>query len=256
MAATVFVNLFWILALATAVWIFSLWKRDASIADPAWGLGFVVIAWLTAMRLPAVEDRGKLLLALTTIWGLRLGGYLLWRNRQHGEDRRYQAMRQHHGKHFWWRSWFTVFGLQAILLWWIAFPLQWGIASSADPLTAVDGIFVALWFWGFAWEAIGDWQLTRFQADSMNRGKVLNTGLWRYTRHPNYYGDFCVWWGIFGLAAMGGAWHTVLSPVTMSLLLLYVSGVRLTEQTIKTRRPEYAEYQRQTNAFFPGPPRK
>lgn len=255
MATVLWINFLAILTLATVVWLLSLWKRDASIADPAWGFGFVAIGCITYFQSPEATDRSRVLLGLTSLWGLRLGGYLLWRNRHHGEDRRYQEMRTHHGPQFWWRSWFTVFGLQAVLLWWIAFPIQRGIYQSAAPLGPLDFFCVSLWLWGFLWETVGDWQLTRFQSDPRNRGQVLSTGLWRYTRHPNYYGDFCVWWGLYGLAAFGGAWTTFLSPLTMSLLLLYVSGVRLTEQTITSRRPEYAEYQRRTNAFFPGPPR-
>lgn len=248
-------NLIWLIGLASLLWLVSIWRRDASIADPAWGTGFVIVAWITWWQTTDHTTRSTLLVVMTTLWGLRLSLFLLIRNRSHGEDRRYREMRNYHGPGFWWRSWFTVFALQALLLWWIAFPIQFGIGSPGPALTAIDWVAIGLWAFGLLWETAADWQLARFQSDPANQGQVLDRGLWRFSRHPNYFGDFCVWWGIFAVAALGGAWFTVLSPIAMSWLLMYVSGVRLTESTIGTRRPRYAEYQRRTNAFFPGPPR-
>lgn len=241
--------------LAVLLWVVSLFRRDASIADPGWGLGFVIAAWLSYGMNAGADGRSLLLAGLTTVWGLRLSLFLAWRNLGHGEDRRYAAMRQHHGRRFWWASLFTVFLLQAIILWFVAWPIQ-AIASmgSTRPLGWLDGWGLVIWIIGFLFEAIGDWQLARFQADPDHRGRVLDRGLWRYTRHPNYFGDCCVWWGIYLIAAAGGAWWTVASPMLMTLLLLKVSGVSLLERTIVERRPEYAEYQARTSAFFPWVP--
>ena len=194
---------------------------------------------------------------LTVLWGLRLSMYLLWRNWGHGEDRRYQAMRAHQGQRFWWLSLLTVFWLQAAILWFVSLPVQvTAVTDDAGPIGWLDAIGGALFLVGFGFETVGDWQLARFKRDPANRGQVMDRGLWRYTRHPNYFGDACVWWGLFLIAACGGAWWTILSPVVMTTLLLKVSGVSLLEKSITERRPEYAAYQARTNAFFPGPPRR
>ena len=237
------------------LWCVSLALRNASIVDPFWGFGFVMVAWMMVWLRDPHAGRSWLLLACTTIWGLRLSLFLLWRNTGHGEDPRYAAMRSYHGEAFWWRSLFTVFWLQGILLWFIAFPVQWGIVPDAVPLDWLDALPLGLWMVGMIFETAGDWQLARFRRDPANRGRVLQSGLWRYTRHPNYFGDFCVWWALYLLAARNGAWGTFLSPLLMSVFLVYVSGVRLTEKTISDRRPEYEQYKRRPNAFFPGPPK-
>lgn len=253
---TLVVSLAVLVAIMTLLWLGSLAKRDASIIDPIWGAGFVLVAWLAWWLNHPVGIRAMLLTMLTTIWGVRLSMFLLWRNWGEGEDRRYQVMRKHHGPRFWWVSLFTVFVLQAILLWFVSMPIQ--IATSLDharPLDWLDGFGVVLWAIGFAFEAIGDWQLARFKADPLNAGRVMDRGLWRFTRHPNYFGDFCVWWGLYLVAAAGGAWMTVLSPLLMSLLLMKVSGAGLLERTISERRPDYVTYIAHTNAFFPGPSR-
>jgi steroid 5-alpha reductase family enzyme len=165
-------------------------------------------------------------------------------------------MRENHGPQFWWVSLFTVFLLQAVILWFVSMPLQVAAVKGAShSLGGLDAAGIVAWCLGFVFESIGDWQLARFKADPASAGKVLDRGLWRYTRHPNYFGDFCVWWGLYAIAAAGGAWWTIGSPLVMSFLLLKVSGVSLLESTIVDRRPEYAEYQARTNAFFPGPPR-
>ncbi len=245
-----------IVAAMILLWLLSLVRRDASIVDPFWGSGFILVALVAASVNFPPSVRTNLLVALTSIWGLRLSLFLLWRNWGHGEDRRYRAMRDHHGPRFWWVSLFTVFMVQAIILWLVSIPIQ-AIASQSDAtrLNWFDGLGVLLWAIGFAFESIGDWQLARFKADPANSGRVMDRGLWRFTRHPNYFGDFCIWWGLYAIAAAGGAWWTIFSPLLMSFLLLRVSGVTLLERTITDRRPEYAEYQSRTNAFFPGPPR-
>jgi steroid 5-alpha reductase family enzyme len=180
------------------------------------------------------------------------------RNLGKGEDFRYQAMRRKHGDRFFVVSLGTVFGLQALLMWVISLPLQIGIAAS-DPgvgVSPLDVVGTVLWAVGLFFEAVGDWQLARFKADPSNQGKVMDRGLWRYTRHPNYFGDFCVWWGLYLIAAAGGAGWTVVGPILMSALLIRYSGAGLLEKTIGTRRPGYDDYARRTNGFFPGPPRK
>jgi steroid 5-alpha reductase family enzyme len=268
------ISLAFVLAAMTTLWFLSVVRRDASIADPFWGTGFVLLSGLSLLLLPAAlaSIRAWLLVAMTTIWGLRLSIYLLWRNRLHGEDRRYRAMRDRHGRHFWWISLVTVFWLQGILLWIVSLPIQAAIiqevifqetsdvgirdsSGRVNALSWLDFMGVALWTLGLYFEAVGDLQMARFQADPANAGRVMDRGLWRYTRHPNYFGDFCVWWGLYLVAASGGAVWTIFSPTLMTILLLRVSGVTLLEKTIANGRPDYAEYQTRTNAFFPGRPR-
>ena len=260
--------------LFAGLWLASLRLKNASIVDPFWGAGFVLVAWTTWWQAGRPQALSLLLVLLVTLWGLRLSLFLAWRNWGHGEDRRYRAMREHHGPRFWWVSLLTVFTLQAAILWFIAFPIQFGVGGAnglngvavasggrADEVwptgmrlaVAISGVAVRLA--GICFETVADWQLARFQSNPANRGRVLCTGLWRYSRHPNYFGDACVWWGLYLVAASLGAWATIASPLAMTFLLLKVSGVSLLESTIIERRPEYAEYIRRTNAFLPGPPR-
>lgn len=255
-----------VMAILTGLWLLSLARRDASIVDPFWGTGFILVTWLTlASAGPAKADaRSWLLVILVTTWGTRLSLYLLWRNRGHGEDKRYQAMREHHGSRFWWISLLTVFLLQGLILWIVSIPIQAVIVPAQDlpaifgrsgsPLGWLDLAGVSIWCIGLFFEAVGDYQLAQFQSDSANAGRVMDRGLWRYTRHPNYFGDFCVWWGVYLIAANAGAAWTVFSPALMSFLLLKVSGVKLLEKTIIDRRPDYAAYQARTSSFFPWAP--
>lgn len=236
------------------LWLLSVASRDASIVDPFWGFGFVIIAWWCFFT-SEFSQRGLLLLILTTLWGLRLSVYLLWRNWGKGEDRRYRAMRETHGERFWFVSLATVFILQGLIMWFVSWPVQFGVLLGEETLGILDCLVLGLWVIGITFETIGDLQLAKFKSDPANQGRVLSHGLWRYTRHPNYFGDFCVWWGIYGIAASGGAWWTVGSPLLMSLFLMRVSGVTLLEKDIADRRPEYGDYIRDTNAFFPGLPR-
>jgi steroid 5-alpha reductase family enzyme len=238
------------------LWLVSLPLRNASIVDIAWSLGFVAVAWIGLAAVPAVGPRSWLLAILTTVWGVRLAGYLAWRNLGKGEDKRYTAMRNSYGDSFWIVSLGTVFLLQAALILVVSLPVQVGMfhpEPSAWPLVAAGG---ALWLVGFLFETVGDYQLARFKADPDNRGKVMDRGLWRYTRHPNYFGDFCVWWGLLLIAVPDPEhlWIAV-GPAVMSFLLLRVSGVTLLEKDL-SRRPAYADYIRRTSAFFPRPPRE
>lgn len=252
-------SLLLMLAVMTGLWLLSLARRDASIVDPFWGMGFILVAWFDLAFIAPEHHvaRSWLLAALTTMWGMRLSLYLLLRNMGHGEDRRYRAMREHHGPHFRWVSLLTVFLLQGVILWIVSLPIQAAlVTASSRPLGWLDLAGVTLWSVGLFFEAVGDFQMARFQADPKNAGRVMDRGLWRLTRHPNYFGDFCVWWGLYLIAASAGAPWTIFSPLLMSYLLLKVSGVTLLEKTITDRRPEYAAYRARTSSFLPWPPSK
>jgi steroid 5-alpha reductase family enzyme len=246
-----------ILSILTLVWVLSVKLRDASIADVCWGAGFVLLAWLYCMLSPTMTSRSWLVAALVTLWGARLSVHIFRRNRGHGEDPRYRAMRASQGRAFWWRSLFTVFWLQGAILWFVALPLLIAVrAAWPAALTAVDGLGVVLFAVGFGFEVVGDYQLARFKAEPSNRGHVLDRGLWRYTRHPNYFGDATLWWGLYVIAAAApGGWLTVLSPALMTFLLVRVSGVTLLEDGLKTSKPGYRAYVARTPAFFPWFPR-
>jgi steroid 5-alpha reductase family enzyme len=241
-------------ALMVVVWLISLVTHDASIVDMIWGLGFVVSAWVTNLAAGQASARGLLLSVLVTVWGLRLSGYLVWRNLGKPEDYRYQEMREKSGDRFWLESLFRVFLLQGALMWVISVPVTI-TQTSTSGLYWLDYVGLGVWLVGVVFETFGDFQLAAFKARPDSKGRVMDRGLWRYTRHPNYFGDFSVWWGHFLVALAGGGWWTVFSPVVMSTLLLRVSGVAMLEKTIGKRRPEYEEYIRRTNAFFPGRPR-
>jgi steroid 5-alpha reductase family enzyme len=241
-----------VLVLMILAWLLSLLVKDASIVDMIWGLGFVIVAWATYLQAAERGERGLLLTVLVTVWGLRLSGYLIWRNLGKPEDFRYREMRARAPRWFWLVSLFQVFLLQGVLMWVISAPVVVAQLGGGD-LYWLDYLGIALWAVGLFFESVGDIQLARFKSQPGSKGKVMDRGLWRYTRHPNYFGDFAVWWGHFLIAAAGGAWWTVFSPVVMSVLLLRVSGVAMLERTISKRRPEYDEYARRTNAFFPGP---
>jgi len=238
------------------LWLWSLPLRNASIVDAFWGSAFVLAAWTAALAAQGGGPRRALALALVTAWGLRLSLHLLRRNAGHGEDPRYAAMRRGHGPRFWWVSLFTVFLLQAALAWVISLPVQVAVVAPATPLGPLDALAAALWAVGVAFEAVGDWQLARFRRDPGSRGRVLDTGLWRYTRHPNYFGDACAWWGLGLLGVAAGAPWTLVSPALMTFLLLRVSGVALLEKDIAGRRPAYRDYVARTSPFFPWFPRK
>lgn len=250
------VNAAVIAACMLMLWVTALYRRDVSIVDLFWGCGFVLIVWLSARQCAPWSGRITLLAVLTTVWGVRLSGHLARRNYGRPEDPRYAEMRAAHGPRFWWISLFTVFLLQGAILWFVSLPLQVAAVRDAPRgMSATDVVGAMLWGVGFLFETVGDRQLARFRADPANTGRVLDRGLWRYTRHPNYFGDCCVWWGLYLIAVAAGAAWTFASPLAMTFLLLRVSGVTLLERTIVDRRPAYAAYQARTNAFFPGPPR-
>lgn len=241
-------------ALALAGWLLSVAKRDVSIVDGLWSLFFLLAATVYYMFSTANGSRSLLVLILVAVWAIRLSAYVTWRNWGEDEDARYQMIRRNNMPGFTWKSLYLVFGLQAVLAWVISTPLLIAIASDV-PLTWLDGIGFVLWLVGLVFEAGGDWQLARFKSDPDNRGQVMNRGLWRYTRHPNYFGDCCLWWGFYCYALSAGGWWSVFAPGLMTLLLLRVSGVTLLEKNIAERRPAYSDYVATTNAFLPGPPR-
>ena len=255
--AAALIGLGTILTTLTLVWMISVKLRDASVADICWGLGFVLLAWLYCFLSPALTPRSWLIAGLTTLWGTRLSVHIFRRHHGHGEDPRYQAMRTSHGRAFWWRSLFTVFWLQGAILWFVALPLLVAIrATRPTALTAVDGLGLMFFAIGFGFEVVGDYQLERFRADPANRGTVLDSGLWHYTRHPNYFGDATMWWGLYAIAAATPrGWLTVLSPALMAFLLMRVSGVTLLEDGLKASKPGYRAYIARTPAFFPWFPR-
>lgn len=241
-----------VLVMAIATWLLSVAKRNVAIVDSVWSLMFIAEACIYVFGAPASSARGLLVVALVGIWGLRLSLHITVRSWGHGEDRRYQAIRERNEPGFAFKSLYLVFVLQAVLAWIISLPM-FGAAMGSSALGPLDAVGALLWLVGLVFEAGGDWQLSRFKADPANGGKVMDRGLWRWTRHPNYFGDFCVWWGLYLIALSAGAWWSVVGPLLMSVLLMRVSGVTLLEKDIGERRPKYADYIRRTNAFFPGP---
>ena len=245
-----------VIVLIVIVWALSVRLRDVSIIDPVWGPAFVVVALVAALAGNGDPARRWLLLAMTAVWGLRLGWHLTRRKLvEREEDRRYAAMRQRKGGAFTLWSLYAIFGTQGLLVLIVSLPVQVAAQRPAAlAATAVPGVIVFLV--GLVFESIGDEQLRRFKADAANRGKVMDHGLWRYTRHPNYFGDASVWWGLWLLALpAGGVWWTVLGPLVMTLLLVRVSGKAMLERDIARRRPEYTDYIKRTSGFFPLPPK-
>jgi steroid 5-alpha reductase family enzyme len=252
------VGLVAVMGLMLATWVASIARRDASLVDRVWGLSFVVAAGAYAWLGEGDPTRTWVTLGLVAVWGLRLSVYLTWRNWGSGEDKRYRAMRERASGSFALRSLVTVFALQGLLAWLISLPLL-AAATAAGPegLIWLDWLGIAVWLVGFVFEAGGDWQLQRFLADPANRGRVMDRGLWRYTRHPNYFGDTTVWWGYFLLALATGAWWAAAGSALMTLFIVKVSGVALTDRQMgRSAREGYEEYVRRTNAFFPGPPKR
>jgi len=242
-----------VLGMMTVLWLVSLALKNSSIVDIFWGAGFVLFSWVAFFLTPeGFLPRKLILVTLVTLWGLRLSIYILLRNWKKPEDFRYQKWREQHGKNWWWYSYLQVFLLQGGLMWIIAAPLLAAMVSPNAPSHLVVGDYagVFLWLIGFFFESVGDWQLKRFKADPANKGKVLDRGVWKYTRHPNYFGDAAQWWGFYFLAASAGAWWTIFSPILMTTLLVRVSGVKLLEKTLETR-PGYKEYVARTSAFIP-----
>jgi steroid 5-alpha reductase family enzyme len=243
--------------LALVTWLASVVRHDVSLVDRVWGVLIAAAAVVYFMRVQPSSARGACMVALVCLWAVRLSAYITWRNWGHGEDRRYQEIRARNEPNFAVKSLYLVFALQALLAWAVSAPFFPGV-SSAAPIGWLDIPGIAIAAFGIVFEAIGDAQMSRFKAAPANKGQVMDRGVWRYTRHPNYFGETCIWWGFWlmalGAGGIGAAW-TVISPIIMTVLLLKVSGVSLLERDIGERRPAYRDYIARTNAFFPGPRR-
>ena len=255
--AVAFTGLGWIVSLCVLTWLASWVQHDVSLVDRAWPLLIVGAGACYFLLFAPQTTRGAWMLAIGTAWALRLSLYITVRNWGHGEDPRYQAIRKRNEPHFNIKSLYLVFGLQALLAWVVSAPFFTGVQSQ-NPLGVPDAIGLALAAFGAAFEAIGDAQMARFKADPSHKGQVMDRGLWRYTRHPNYFGEACVWWGLWMVAVAASGWSgawTIISPLLMTVLLLKVSGVTLLEKDMHERRPAYRDYVERTNAFIPGPPK-
>ncbi|RPH29583.1 MAG: DUF1295 domain-containing protein [Bacteroidales bacterium] len=247
-----------IMVLMSTLWIVSVFIKNVSIVDLFWGFGFVVAAAVYFIFTDGYQTRKVLLLTLVAIWGLRLSIYLAWRNIGKGEDFRYAQFRKNYGEHrYWWISFFQTFLLQGVLMWLISAPLLGAMYYSQNSsLGILDFIGVALWIIGLSFEAGGDFQLAKFKSKPDNKGKVLNNGFWRYTRHPNYFGDSAVWWGYGFICLAAGSYIPVIGSILMTALIIKVSGVALLEKSLKDTKPQYREYIEKTSAFIPWFPKK
>jgi len=232
-------------AIAFVTWAVSVAKKDASIVDSMWS---VMIVGAGIVYGPSW------VLALAALWAVRLCAYITWRNWGEPEDRRYQAVRRRNEPGFALKSLYLVFGLQAVLAWIVSAPLL-ATAGARMPESWIELAGAALALFGIVYETVADWQAARWRVQRPSSDAVLDRGLWRYSRHPNYFGECCVWWGIGAIAAAAGAWWALVSPLLMTLLLLRVTGVTLLEQDLRASKPAYDDYAAHTNAFFPGPRR-
>jgi steroid 5-alpha reductase family enzyme len=249
-----FISLAAIMALAVAAWLFSLKRRDVGLVDSLWSLFFLLGLAVYVALTDGAGWRAPLLLALVAIWALRLSIHITVRNHGKPEDRRYQAIRKNNEPNFEIKSLYIVFLLQGFLAWVVGLPLIAAVNGQTPP-GPLDFIGVGLWLVGMFFEVVADYQLMRFRKSAKSEGAVLDTGLWRYSRHPNYFGEAVLWWGFYLIALAAGAWWTVFAPLLMTFLLLRVSGVSLLEKDIGERRPAYRDYVQRTNAFIPGLPR-
>jgi len=236
-------------------WVISIKKEDVSIVDSTWSLMFLGAAIIYFIN-AAYTLQQIILFTLIIVWALRLSIYITWRNHGKPEDHRYQDIRRRYSPNFAFKSLFIIFTFQAVLAWIISLPL-WYVFSHSAPIDLVTFIGIGLWLIGMFFEVIGDAQLAKFRRGGLaTQSQVLDYGLWRYTRHPNYFGEACIWWGYYFFALSAGGWWTIIAPLWMTWLLLKFSGVALLEKDITTRRPAYREYIKRTNAFVPWLPRK
>lgn len=263
MSEALAVNAAVLLVLVLALWAISVRTGDVSFIDAFWGGGMGVLAVVSWLQLSEPGALATLVMAMTAAWGFRLGVHLFRRWRHEGEDKRYAAIlrKAREQGHFARAALTKVWLLQAVLLFAVSSPAQVGILASAAPapITALAWLGLAIYCVGIFFEWVGDWQLARFRADPANHGTVLDTGLWRYTRHPNYFGDFAAWWGIWLVCASAGweyALATIIGPLFLTFTLTKWSGVTLLEKGLdKSRGDKYAEYKRRTSAFIPLPPK-
>jgi steroid 5-alpha reductase family enzyme len=243
----------------TAWFIVALVRKDNSIADIAWGLGFALVAVVTFAAGGGSGVRPALVTALVVLWGTRLAVHILFRNSKRGEDSRYAAWREKWGRSFVLRSYLQVFLLQGLFMLLISSPgilVNRSPAAGLVPLGALDAAGAVVWAAGFLFEAVGDAQLKRFKSDPSNKGRIMDRGLWKYSRHPNYFGESLMWWGLFLLALpLPGGWLAAVSPLVITFLLVRVSGIPLLERKY-AGNAEFQDYARRTSAFIPWIPKK
>jgi len=245
-----------VIALGILLWLVSLAVRDSSIVDIAWGPLILLIGVTYYLSIAEPGLRAHLMLTLVALWAVRLAVHIGARNLGHGEDFRYAAWRAQHPETWWIRSYFKVFLLQGVIAWMVAMPIYYAVTTgTAREVGWWDYAGIAVFVFGFLFEAIGDEQLRRFKANPANTGRVMDTGLWRYTRHPNYFGESVLWWGLGLIGVAAGGWLGLAGPAIITFLLIRVSGVAMLEKTLKTTKPGYAEYIARTPAFFPRAPR-
>ncbi|MEM8839881.1 MAG: DUF1295 domain-containing protein [Pseudomonadota bacterium] len=253
-----YVSLFITIAAFSTLWAMSLKRQDLGIIDIYWGPGFAVIGAVHLWLLESPTSGQIIFYLLTLTWALRLGGYLYIRHRlSHGEDRRYRAMRENGGQDFWWKSLFKICWLQAVIMWVVASPQHTGLSvSTAEPNAILFGMGIMIALVGLAIESIADMQLYRFKQNRSNPDAICVEGLWRYSRHPNYFGEILVWIG-FGLCgfALSGSYWAFLGPALIIFLLIKVSGVALLDRHLSAAKPDYAAYASRTSALIPWPPR-
>lgn len=242
-----------IILFQTILWLISIYITNASIVDIFWGSIYIVIELYYFFSSGDIYTRKLLMLILVIIWGFRLTIHLAVRNAGKGEDFRYKQFRQKYGhERYWWVSYFQVFLLQGAIAMIVSLPLMAvNVNTNLNSLNWLDYLAIILWITGFIFEAVGDYQLAVFKKKESNKGKVLRSGFWKYTRHPNYFGDSLIWWsyGLFAIAS--GTFWVLIGPFLMTLLLLKVSGVSLLEKTLKEEKTEYKDYIERTSPFLP-----
>jgi len=250
-----FQSLLALFLMAFLTWIVSLVKRDVSIVDSVWSVFFLAAMLVYYFNASVNGPRSTLAMMLVGMWSLRLCAYLTRRNWGQPEDRRYQAIRRTNEPHFTIKSLAIIFLFQAVLAWVISLPIL-PVLKSSQTLGLLDVLGMVLFLFGLVFESLADLQMSRFKALPDSKGQVMDGGLWRYSRHPNYFGEFCVWWGFYfiALSADTSPW-LLFSPLLMSFLLIKISGVPLLEKDLVDRRLGYREYQKRTNCFFPGLPK-
>jgi steroid 5-alpha reductase family enzyme len=255
--STPYLTIFLAVLLYMTVWFFlALWRRRNDLADIAWGGGFIAAALTAGLLQTQGTPRARLVILLVILWGVRLAVHIGLRNLGRGEDERYRKWREEWGRHWLIRSYLQVFLLQGVLLYLISLPVLWTILVGPTVWTGLDAVGLAVWGLGFVFEAVGDYQLAQFKKNPANRGRIIQQGLWRYSRHPNYFGEVTLWWGIYLLAlATPGGWMTIIGPLTITFLILKVSGIPLLEKKY-VNNAAFQEYARKTSVFFPLPPRK
>jgi len=233
--------------------VFSLVKKRNDVADVAWGLGFVLIAWSSFFITGNFSIRSLLVNILVSIWGLRLAWHIYSRNKGKTEDYRYLAWRKEWGSWFYLRSYFQVYILQGVLLYLIILPVLLINNNVGVNLNFIDGLGVSVWLIGFFFESRGDAQLRNFIKNPINKGHLMQSGLWQYTRHPNYFGEVTQWWGLWLIATnTPNGWLSIIGPVTITILILKVSGIPLLEKKM-AENPEFIEYKKRTSVFIPFP---